>query len=453
MELKEYPKNNEQTLEKVIDSIVEGRNVLLHGPGGVGKSWIIKHATSRLTKLGYNVAVTATTGVAAVGISDTDLHVTAQTLHRWAGIGTATLSVQGLINKVNSKKRTKKNWMQCKVLIIDEISMAGYNLFQKLCGVAKGVRKNDSTPMAGIQLIVSGDFLQLPPVKEDWIFKCPEWEELNFKPFVLETPYRYEDMTFFELLLRIRKGRHTSADVKLLRQRVRANQSMQKMLETLKDENPANIIRPTMFYSRKVDVENYNQEKLDALPGEPVTFNAKDDIVAIGDSTKGVPIKLDDYTALLDEDIPRSVSFKVGSQVMLKINLDVAAKLVNGSRGVVTEIVPDEALIVKFLNGQILRVDVHKRSLELKKATVSRTQIPFVLADSMTIHKAQGSTLDYCVADLGACFSPGQAYVALSRCRTIQGLFLSEFSHHSIMVDKEAMQYVELLECNYANGI
>ena len=112
-----------------------------------------------------------------------------------------------------------------------------------------------------------------------------------------------------------------------------------------------------------------------------------------------------------------------------------------------TEIVPDEALIVKFLNGQTLRVDVNKRSLELKKATVSRTQIPFVLADSMTIHKAQGATLDYCVADLGASiFSPGQAYVALSRCRTIQGLFLSEFAHTSILVDKEALEYSELLE-------
>lgn len=437
-------KSNEEIVENVVDCIMSGRNVHLCGPGGVGKSWVIKNVTNKLRNLGYVVNVTATTGVAAVGLIDPELKVTAETLHRWAGIGTGTLPVQALINKVMSKKKTRSNWMKCKVLIIDEISMLGYSLLQTLCGVAKGVRKNDSTPMAGIQMIVSGDWLQLPPVKDDWPFKTPEWEQLNFRPFILEKPYRYEDIAFFELLLRIRKGKHTTEDVKLLRQRVRANQSMQKLLQSLKDVNPADVIRPTMFYSRKNDVDNYNFEKLEELKGDLVNFDAVDDMIALSDKKQ---LKIEDYLPLLDEDMPRTVSFKVGSQVMLKVNLDVEAKLVNGSRGVVTEIVPKEALIVKFLNGKTVRVDVHRRALEMKKVTVTRTQIPFVLADAMTIHKAQGATLDYCVADLGpTVFSDGQAYVALSRCRTIQGLFLSEFCSSSVHVNKEALKYIELIE-------
>ena len=439
--------STDKTLTDIVRSIIDGRNVIIHGVGGVGKSFLIKHAAHRLRDAGYKVYVTATTGIAACGLSDPDLKVAATTLHRFAGIGTGELSVSGLISKVNSKASAKANWNKCEVLIIDEVSMLGKKLFQKLCGVAKGVRKNDSTPFGGIQLILSGDMLQLAPVNDDWGFKAPEWQEMNFKPFVLETPYRYEDMNFFNMLLRIRKAEHTSEDSKILRQRVRANQNMQKLLEELKDKNPADVIRPTMFFSRRIDVEVYNQEKLDALPGEAVEFVCKDEYISLSGKNTQEGMTPEDISKLMDDDMPKSVSFKVGSQVMLRINLDPSAKLVNGSRGVVTEIVPGEALIVKFLSGQTLRVDVHKRVIENKRFTASRTQIPFILADAMTIHKAQGSTLDYCVASLGmSIFCAGQAYVALSRCRTIQGLFLSEFVSSSIMADKEALAYSKYLE-------
>ena len=439
------PKNNDEVLESVIKSVVDGRNVILNSSGGCGKSFTLKHAAQKLKEFGYRVNVTATTGVAACGLCDAELKITATTLHRFAGVGTATLGVNALISRINSKSVIKANWIKCKILFIDEVSMLCKNFFNKLSAIAKGVRKNN-LPFGGIQLVLSGDFMQLAPINDDWIFNSEEWESFNFRPYVLEIPYRYEDINFFNMLLRIRKAEHTPDDIKLLKQRVRANASMQKLLESLKDKNPADVIRPTMFYSRRNDVDAYNQEKLDSLPGDAVEFVCKDEYTPTAKYSGRQSMSADEYSVMLDDDMPRVVSFKVGSQVMLRINLDPAAKLVNGSRGVVTEIVPGEALIVKFLSGQTIRVDIHKRVIENKRFSASRTQIPFILADAMTIHKAQGSTLDYCVADLGNCFCEGQAYVALSRCRSIKGLFLSEFSSSSIMVNKEALEYSALLE-------
>jgi len=430
------------SLEDIIKVVFEKRHVFLHGPGGVGKSYKLRHIANILIRKGIDVYVTATTGVAALGLSDSSLKIVATTLHRFAGIGTAMLSTKNLIQKVKNNYPAKTRWERCQVLIIDEISMLGSDLFQKLCAIAQAIRQNESSPMGGIQLIISGDFLQLPPVKEDWIFKTQEWEDLNIRPFILEVPYRYDNDGFFKMLLRIRKGKLTKEDYKTLFRRVRANQKIQKILEDLKDANPADVIKPTMFFSRRADVDAFNERELDKLQGELVEFVARDSIEKIS----GNP-KIEDYKSLLDNDMPRTVSFKVGAQVMLRVNISTEDGLVNGSRGVVCEIIPEEALIVKFLSGKKVRIDIHTRKLEDKYANVTRTQIPFILAYAMTIHKSQGSTLDYCVVDLGgSVFSEGQAYVAISRCVDIKGLFISEFLESSIITNEVALKYSYQLE-------
>ena len=428
-------------LEKILKDAFLGRNVFLHGPGGVGKSYMLRHIAKSLIDMNLKVFVTATTGVAAVGLSSHEMKVVATTLHRFAGVGTATLGIKALIGKVKGNFLARQRWKKCQVLVIDEVSMLGAELFQKLNAIAQAIRENNR-PMGGIQLVLGADFLQLPPVKDDWIFRTQEWENLDIRPFILEEPYRYDSDGFFHMLLRIRKGEITDDDAKTLLRRVRANQRMQDVLDKLVDENPAEIIRPTMFFSKRADVEAFNERELEKLPGKEITFAAKDSFVA----DKGKPL-FEDYQKLLDDDMPRSVMFKVGAQVMLKVNLDTAEGLVNGSRGVVSEIIPEEAMIVKFLSGKKIRIDVHTRTLEDKHALATRTQIPFVLAYAMTIHKSQGSTLDYCVVDLGpTIFAEGQAYVALSRCSSIQGLFISEFLPGSIMASKVAVGYSEQLE-------
>ena len=426
-------------LKKVIKTIEAGRHILLHGMAGVGKSWTIKRIVNYLESQSKKVYVTALTGVAALGLCDENLKVMASTLHRFGGIGVANLSAETLASRLQSQ--AIKRWRKCEILIIDEVSMLGGGLFEKICTIAKIVRKSNIEPMGGIQLICSGDFFQLPPVKDKWVFQSKEWDALNIRPFIMETPYRFNDKRFFELLLRARKGHLTIEDCDLLNKRVGCYRRLSKMIQKMIEENPGEVIKPTMFFSRRNDVDNYNMRELDKLPGTEVVFQAIDSFEVL----KGKPIK-DDYMRILDDNAPIILSFKVGSQVMLKINLDVSLGLVNGSRGVVSEIIPNEAMIVKFLS-LTLRVEMYKYKIEDKYAIATRTQIPFILADSCTIHKSQGSTLDFIVVDSGpSVFEEGQAYVALSRCRNLKGLLLSEFVPTSIKCNRNAFNYVKVLE-------
>lgn len=425
---------NNAVYNKMYESVISGKNILLSGAGGCGKSWSIRRLVTDLIELGKNVFVTATTGVAAVNLSSgSDIKVS--TVHKFAGVGQATLDVKPLISKVK-KSLAAKNWIECDILVIDEVSMLGGSFFQKLDTIAKTLR-NNNLPFGGIQLIMSGDFMQLSPVKDIWVFLTDEWDKLELVPFILETPYRYDDMKFFEMLLRIRMGELTIQDSEILQARVKANRKMHELLAELTTQhNVGEIIRPTMFYSKKCDVELFNKQELDKLPGELISFKAKDEFIRLKTLT------IEDYTKILDDDMPSSVSFKVGAQVMLRINLDVDQGLVNGSRGVVSLIVPGEALVVKFLNGKKVRVDLHARKYEDKNATVVRIQIPFVLAYAVSIHKAQGCTCDYAIIDIGdSIFSDGQAYVALSRCRNIEGLFISKFAPSKIKANFEAVEY------------
>lgn len=426
---------NDNVLLNALELLISGRNILLSGPGGVGKSYLLKQLTRELMNLGKNVFVTATTGVAAVNLCDgSDIKVS--TLHRFAGVGIAPLDVKQLISKVK-QSMALKNWKECDYLIIDEVSMLGGSLFQKLDTIAKNIR-NNTLPFGGIRLIMSGDFLQLSPVKDSWVFLTKEWSELDLVPFVLETPYRYDDINFFEMLLRIRSGEITLEDIEILQSRVEANKQMHKLLGKLTNQhNVGEIIRPTMFYSKKCDVELFNKQELDKLPGKSILFTANDTFIHIKNAAS-----IDDYTRILDDDLPTLISFKVGAQVMLRINLDVDSGLVNGSRGVVSSIVPGEALVVKFLNGKKVQIGLHPRKYEDKNVTVVRTQIPFILAYAVSIHKAQGCTCDYAIVDAGeSVFSDGQVYVALSRCRNIRGLFISKFDPSKIRANSEALGY------------
>jgi ATP-dependent DNA helicase PIF1 len=449
---------SEQKLNDILLSISEKRNIIIHSCGGTGKTFTLKLLAENLRSQNKKVYVTSSTGVSALNFNNisesTEGTYPATTLHRFAGIGLGESPVNILINKMKIyNKRAVKNWQKCDILIIDEISMIGGTLFQKLDEIAKILRGNN-LPFGGIQLIVSGDFLQLPPVKDIWIFKTKEWEDLDFCPFIFDIPFRYtgeESNDFFQMLLRIRVGKQNENDIKILKGRVCANQKIHNILNDLDSKNDNNllgeVIRPTMLYSLKCDVEAFNNNELDKLPGKLVTFTSVDTVIKNSKSDNDKKGLEEEYMRLLEQDMPRRVSFKVGAQVMLRKNLSVEEGMINGSRGVVVEIIPEEALVVKFLNGKKVRVELSTRTIEDKYFTVIRIQIPFILAYATTIHKCQGSTLDYVIVDLGySVFSEGQAYVALSRCRNIKGLFISEFTPSSILVNYDALEYVKTLE-------
>lgn len=426
-------------VENIYKALSNKRNVLLYGPGGTGKSYTLKEIYSHLVYHGVNVYMTATTGIAALNLSENSLSVKASTLHSWAGIGLGKSSAKSLIKKIIDSPNYRNRWRYTDVLIIDEISMLGKKLFDKLDEISKSVRDNER-PFGGITLILSGDFMQLPPVKDDWIFKSELFHNLNIRPFIFYEPKRYDDIEYFEILLRVRVGEQTLEDLQSLKSRHKSFSKLRKILSKNKDK--VNILKPTILYSKRVDVQFYNDRELQKIDRPSKTFIAKDTLTSLNEN-----VNIEHYEYLLDDIIPNTITLKEGAQVMLRFNYDVNAGLVNGSRGVVLSIT-NEGVFVRFVSGIKILITPHTWEFEDNKNTISRRQIPLILAWAMTIHKSQGCTLDYAICDLGpSVFEYGQAYVSLSRVRNIKGLFISDFYEGSIKTSKTAKKYsIKLIE-------
>ncbi len=423
----------------VVDSIRERKNVFLHGPGGTGKTFTIAKFVGCLGG-DQVVACTALTGVAAANlkaeIDKTACKPTAvRTLHSWAGIGTSNLSAARLLKKVRRNPLARDRWRETDVLFIDEVSMLGCNLFEKLDYVARGVRRQQSKPFGGIQLVVSGDVLQLPPVRDGWVFTSQAWADLELVPYIFEEGHRYTNKGYFDLLLRARQGALTDADVSALKRRIRPFEP--------RGESDLEII-PTVLYATNFDTNAHNAEELERLPHPVETYTSVDTVESA--NSKFVKIQF-------DQIIPQTAIFCVGAQVMLKANLNVDSGLVNGSRGVVTQVLP-QGVRVKFLNGDQILITPHVWTLEMPgekdsetAVKYSRSQIPLILAWSLTIHRSQACTLDYAICDLGYnIFTAGQAYVALSRVRNLEGLFLKTFVPESVFADAAAILYDKMLK-------
>jgi len=435
---------NDKDIEKeIIEAVRNKENIVLHGSGGTGKTHLIKKLAIHFTNAGKNICCTATTGIAAINLSSPEHKIAGSTVHSWAGVGLADAPPQKLVARALHDDRARKRWRETDILIIDEISMLGAEFLDKLDFIGRELRREKTKPFGGIQLIFSGDFLQLPPVNAKWAFQsivCKEMETNKLHYFILEVPRRYDDLDWFHTLLRFRKAEHTPEDVKFLHSRVKAYE------EWLKSSNCTDItaVKPTMLHSKKIDVEFQNEKELKKLPGAPKEYIAVDTFKAYNQHAR-----FDHYIKPFEDAIPKAVYLNVGAQVMLKANLDIKGGLANGSRGVIVEIMEssEPAVKVKWLNGKITIITPHAWARDDKDGCASRTQIPLILAWSLTIHRVQGSTLDYCIADLGpSIFLEGQAYVALSRVRSSKGLLLVDFYPPGIKANKEALEYVEKME-------
>ena len=262
-----------KTLNKIYLAIDNGENIILSGSGGTGKTFSLRKIAEYLTKQSKTIACTATTGVAAINLNVPEYKISGSTLHSWAGVGLAQGEAKKLHAKVHHDQRASKRWLYTDVLIIDEVSMLGADFIDKLDYIGRGIRSNKDKPFGGIQLILSGDFLQLPPVNEEWCFKSFVWKELDLVPFIFDKPYRYEDLDYFKLLLRVREGKQTPEDIGKLRARTR---SYDKLLKALKEIEGSNVIKPTILYSKRVDVDYYNEQELDKLPGNEIEYVADD---------------------------------------------------------------------------------------------------------------------------------------------------------------------------------
>lgn len=402
------------------DAVISGDSIFITGPGGTGKSFLLQtlYANYKGYSGGKKMCITAMTGCAALLLGSW-----AKTLHSWAGIGLGRSPVDVTIKAILTDSKKKKRWLQTDCLVIDEVSMLTPALMEYLDIVGRQVRKRADEPFGGIQLILVGDFYQLPPVSKDsqatdktFAFESPLWAQVVKKTIQLTQILRQKDPVFQQILNEARSGDLTPESYAILEAR--------KTMTWKRQE-----IKPTLLFTKNQDVNSINSHQLDKLVGEVHTFLAK--------TTKQPPRIQDSVLQMivdkLDRDAPYEVELciKEKSQVMLLTNQDSSAGLVNGSRGVVTGFSSDGYPLVKFLNGPAYPVKVPPASWssdsEKDDDGITREQIPLRLAYALTIHKAQGASLDSALIDVGpSTFEYGQAYVALSRVRSLESLFIFE---------------------------
>lgn len=420
---------------KAYDLVEEGKSIFLTGPGGTGKSFLLKTMYEMIPdRKGKHVAVTAMTGCAALLIGRF-----AKTLHSWAGIGLGRESASVLAAMIRRSGKTLRRWLGTDILIIDEVSMLTPELLEKLDEVAKLVRRN-SLPMGGIQVVFVGDFYQLPPVIKEgeisFVFESPLWKEIVQETVCLTQILRQKDPVFHTILAEARKGNLSEASLQILQQRT--NLPWQSL-----------AIRPTLLFTRRAEVDNVNDRNLKALKGERRMFKAETVFAPI-EGTKGLTKESPEVKRLIekmDKDGPYmpELILTVGAQVMLLTNQDFDAGLINGARGVVAGFDSSGVPLVQFLRGSPIPVPMSSwESTELEG--LSRKQIPLKLAYAITIHKAQGATLDCALIDIGtSTFECGQAYVALSRVKNLESLYIWDVEPTAFRAHPKVKQFYENL--------
>ncbi len=406
------------------EKFFSGSNICITGSAGTGKSFCIKSLFNFLQKEAkVSVGKTATTGVAAFNIEGS-------TIHSWAGIGLGDEDALSLIKFVGRNKKAKERITGCSVLILDEVSMMSASLLNKLDIVFKYYRYNNE-PFGGLQIIFSGDFLQLPPVfksAEDnmgFAFDSRAWKEANISVVNLKQIMRQAgDTSFTNLLNEIRVGNTDS--LPLLKSRIDA-------------KFPNDEIKPVKIFCKNIDVNEFNKKKLNEINKPVRIFTALDS----GDER---------FIKHFDKNCPapKELFLKEGAQVMLLKNIDTENGLVNGSVGVI-ESFSTSGVVVKFCSGKIGIIDLDEWHIKEqtigfdKKITyrvvATRKQVPLKLAYSVTVHRSQGLTLDRAELDLNEAFACGQSYVALSRVRNLESLSVKEFAPQRVMVNKQCLDF------------
>ena len=410
------------------------KNVYISGIAGSGKSYLLRELYLEAKKRGIISVLTSTTGVSAFNVGGC-------TIHSWTGIVLPTQLpkdpeeyIGKLVSRIRFKRHLSRRWQTLKIIFIDEVSMLGANYIDVVDNVARRIR-NINRPFGGIQVVASGDFLQLPPVLDNFCFESPVWDEMNFMNYILTKAYRFTQQEWSDILQRARLGKLTQSDIDTLKKCV----------------NKVNTsdIQPTVIYSLRKDVDDLNDVAMDDLPTTYIEFFSED--VLEEEEKKDVIITRhcnEEQSKVLDANlnVGRKIKLKEGAQVMLVANLDVDMGLVNGSRGVITSI-KENVVNVKF-KGKSYEfeepISTYQFKIEHQGEMLIRKMIPIIPAFSSTIHKMQGLTIDCAIVNCGdSIFSPGQAYVALSRCRSLDGLYLERLKPDKIFPNKVELKFEE----------
>jgi uracil-DNA glycosylase len=431
--------------------LLEGENIALLGAAGCGKSYLLSIIYTEFPGLKKQLFTARNPGLvsklpriqmcALTGCAALLLGNKAKTLHSWAGIGLGKGSVSELYVKIRRNQKSMRNWLCTDLLIIDEVSMMTAELLDKLNELAKKVRGNRK-PFGGIQLLLVGDFYQLPPVNKSedetkFAFESDAWKEIITSSIELTLIQRQKDEGFQQILKEARIGALTKKSCEILS-------------KCQGRDWKENKIRPTLLFPRRAEVDMINDSNLRALTGRRYTYKARlvydgkipDNFRETDEGFQKALTMFDSEGAYLKE-----LELAMDAQVMLISNIAPELGLVNGSRGVIVGFCPATELpIVEFVNGVKRIIGTHTWPIE-DYEFVSRAQVPLRLAYAVTIHKCQGATLDSALVDIGSgVFEFGQAYVALSRVRSLEALYVYDFEPTAFKAHPKVKKFYQTLE-------
>jgi ATP-dependent DNA helicase PIF1 len=411
------------TQREALNILKTGANIFITGPAGSGKTHVVNEYIAYLREHGVPTGITASTGIAAT-------HMGGMTIHSWSGIGIRDDLTEFDLESISDKANLRKRMQETEVLIIDEVSMLHHFRLDLIDQVLKHVRKSDE-PFGGIQVVLCGDFFQLPPVSRygsrdtHFIYRSKAWHDGKFTVCYLSENYRQVDDVSLSILNEIRSGEVSDEAREQLRSRhnVRGNVG-------------GGVIEPTRLYTHNADVDAVNDGELSKVDAPEFIYEMH--------STGRKPLVEGLKKSCL---APETLRLRKGARVMcVKNNFDKG--YVNGTLGVVVACAPDMDPVIMtapsrdFPQGQRITIEEASWKIEDEGRVLAEiTQYPLRLAWAITVHKSQGMSLDAIEVDLSRSFEPGMGYVALSRVRTLAGLTILGINEAALQVHPEVLKY------------